>query len=396
MDSVQWAAETSLKSKSSDTLKTLFQGRGETDPSLGTIIELFEKESALERQVFWLEQQLDSLKVDGTKKELLVNQKIANLNHEIAAQKKALAEAKQAKKALMIAKYSGASLTAVSLYFQIKNIRDAIARVKIKELDLVARRETMEIDATKLDILNRKYERMRTNLESLKSTERPTAKQLAAAEEAMMDAKNELNQWQDVMRRTSQKIIDAETTARIDARSIFRQKLTVGITAIGALVISLFGDRIVLAVKEWLESDDPAEQEKEALGFLQDWHKVHPHTLQASLIPLYSRPEVSPHQKASVFFMSSEDLGLKPGVFERALARYKSLDAYHYSQLQGTAEALLGQTIQRQMCVTANRMQSEAFTEQQTRDWEWRLKYNVAAVDNTFVKTYPLTLLHCD
>ena len=394
LDSIQAAANASLESGAGQSLYRQLLQSAETNERVKKAIDLEFKMIQIQEQISALEGRRDSLLYDThpgisqSQIEKRLSQVEANLND----QKRQLAYAAKSKKAVFLAKTIGASLTAVSLYFQVRNIKDAIRRVKIKELDLAARKSAMILDSNKLEVLNRKFERMRTNLESLQSSARAGAAELVAAEQALMDASHELDQWKDVMSRSSQKILDAEETALIDKRSIFRQKMSVGITTVGALVVSLFGDKIILAVEEWLESDDPADQEKRVLSFLQDWWKVKPKVIECSLLPSFSRDEVKPEEKAAVFFMTSQELGVKPRVLEKALARYKRLDPHNYSKLQAVAEIQLKKNLVSQFRNAANRILSEKQTEEYYQSGEWKKWRYAAPRDNTYVAPrVPLT-----
>ena len=248
----------------------------------------------------------------------------------------------------------------------------------------------MAKDAKKLEILKRNYETASENVKTLKARagSRPGAARLSEiqrAEQSLLDRFHELDQWDDVMKRSAQKILDAEETTLIDKRSIARQRISVGITTIGVLVIGLFGDRIFLKIQEWLESDDPREQEKDVLAFLQDWNKGHPRVIEASLLPWFSRREVNPLEKSVVFFMNSRQLGVRTGVLERALARYKRLDPHGYAQLQGTAEAELIKSLKKR--VANEGRQLELLIEERKNAPPSNGYYRVyrAEVDNTYV-----------
>ena len=390
LDSIQGAATTSLSSSSGQTLYQRLREAADRNPQVKKAMELEFYLLSLQERISNLQAEEDVLRQNTRLTPGQIDVRLKNLEAQIETQKKQMAKSIAAKRAQFMAKAIGASLTAVSLYFQIRNIKDAIRRVKIKEADLIARKEAMLKDGAKLDVLERRYESAKTNLETVRSRTISTATELEAAEIAALDSFHELDQWRDVMKRAGQKIMDAEETAMIDERSVFRQKLSVGLTTIGVLVIGLFGDKIILSLQEWLESDDPVEQEASVLSFLKDWHKVHPKIMEASLLPSFSRPEVTPEEKSAIFFMSSAELGVKPGVLERALKRYKQLDAHHYAMLQGTAEARLKERLQERMKNAGAQIVAEQKIQEYYEGGEWRRYNQVTVRDATYVKPYPV------
>ena len=77
------------------------------------------------------------------------------------------------------------------------------------------------------------------------------------------------------------------------------------------------------------------------LAFIEDWQKIKIEPTQASLLPSLNKAKLTPWEKSAVFFMTSNELGLKPGVVEKALNRYKKKNPKGYHRLQESAKKLL-------------------------------------------------------
>ncbi len=384
LDSIYRASTETLHSNSGRDLLQTLEDYSKQDPHLKEALENELKLLENENRIAELLGERDSL-VFAKPSKLSQNQiqsRLIRIEQKLEALKADGLKAKKAKKAQFIAKLIGGTLTAFSVYFQIQSISDAIRRVRIKEADLISRRDSIIKDGAKLEVLERKYENLRAIHEATKN-QANTAKELIKAEQQMTDSFHELDQWRDVVKRSQQKILDAEETAMIDERTILRQKLGVGITVLGTLVISLFGDKIILAIQEWLESDDPKAQETAVLSFLNHWHVVRPKVMESSLLPSMSKDEVSPLDRSSIFFMSSEQLGVAHGVLERALEIYKNRDPNHYALLQNMAEFQLKNHILARVKKARSQLAyAIQFDQERSQGFYGQ---SVAPVDHTFV-----------
>ena len=341
INAVQDSAEVVLRSKEATHLYYKLVQQSKTDPHLKRAMDLENKLIRNQQAIDRKNAEIEVLHINNSKNIAQKNLEIKKLQAAIEELKYEQYKSKKAKKALFAAKVAGASLTTISLYFQIRNILDALRRVEIKERDLISRKNSLVTDQAKLELLEGKAGDAKANFRNTQSNSAATAAEIAKAERLIQDAEIELVQWKDVVNRSQQKIIDAEETARIDQRSITRQRISVGITAIGTLVIGLFGDKIILKLEEWLESDDPQDQEENMLSFIREWNKIKVEPLQASMLPSMKKAKLTPSQKSAVFFMTSSELGLKKGIVERALARYKRENPNGYSRLKQSAQKLL-------------------------------------------------------
>lgn len=275
-----------------------------------------------------------------------LSRKIDAIQDNISRTQDENARLRRQKDALFHAKLMGAALTGVSLILQIQGIKDATQRLKIKEIDLSRRQATLidpktggpGPDVQKLRILEERAVGAK-NLLNRAQANGAAASDVLRAEQRALEAAAELEQWKSVVSGTEQKIAESRITAKIDARSILRQKISVGITSVATLIIGLFGDRILLKIEEWLESDDPHDQEERMLGYLRRWQA--PRVMLSSMLPALERRDLEPWDKAVLFFADSKLLHLRAGVLERALERYKDEDPRGFRALQAMAEMRL-------------------------------------------------------
>jgi len=314
--------------------------RSKSDPTLKRAMDLEEKLIETQAQIDEKSAKIEVLQKRNLKTTADKNKEIERLKKHVYQLRAEQQRLKKSKKALYMAKIAGAALTSVSLYFQIRNIQDSLRRVEIKQRDLLSRKNSLVTDQAKLNVLEGKVSDHRANLNSARANS-STAADIARAEKLLADAEIELTQWQDVVSRSQQKIVDAEETAKIDQRAIGRQRWSVGITAVGTLIIGLFGDKIILAVEEWLESDDTETQVNNVYAYVKEWNVIKPQIVEASMLPSLNKANLSPWQRSGVFFMSSSELGVNKGVVERALNRYKKHYPKQYERLQANAESLL-------------------------------------------------------
>jgi len=341
LDTLAGVADEIYHSKDANRLYYTLIDRSKSDPTLKRAMELEEKLIQKQSQIDEKSARIEILQKQNNKTTVQKNQEIDKLKNQVQKLRAEQAKLKKSKKALFAAKIAGAALTSVSLYFQIRNIKDSLRRVEIKQRDLLSRRNSLITDQAKLKVLEGKVADSKASLNSTRASEGISAAEVARAEKFLADTEIELTQWRDVVSRSQQKILDAEETAEIDQRAITRQKWTFGITAIGTLVIGLFGDKIILAVQEWMESDDTNTQVAEVYSYIKDWNAIKTPVVQASMLPSLKKAEMTPWQRSGVFFMTSDELGVNKGVVERALNRYKKNNPKGYERLQANAESLL-------------------------------------------------------
>jgi hypothetical protein len=341
LDTLATVATEIYRSKDANRLYYTLLDQSKSDPTLKRAMELEEKLIQKQSQIDEKSARIETLQKQNNKNTAQKNKEIEQLKLQVQNLRAEQARLKKSKKALFAAKIAGAALTSVSLYFQIRNIKDSLRRVEIKQRDLLSRQNSLVTDKAKLNVLEGKVTDSKASLNSTRASSGVTAADIARAEKLLADAEIELTQWRDVVSRSQQKILDAEETAKIDQRAITRQKWSFGITAIGTLVIGLFGDKIILAVQEWLESDDTDTQVAAVYSYIQEWNAIKTPVVQASMLPTLKKAEMTPWQRSGVYFMTSEELGVNKGVVERALNRYKLKNPKGYERLQANAKSLL-------------------------------------------------------
>lgn len=384
LDSIQESAEIVLNSKEANLLHINLLENSKSDPNLKRALDLEFRMISTQKRIEKKSAEIELIQMRNKKQNFVEQSAIDKLKKEIAALKKEQEKSRNSKKALFAAKVAGASLTCVSLYFQIQNILDSMRRVEIRQHDLISRQNSLVMDQAKLQILEGKNAQAMANLKNIKSNSTATASDIANAERLFQDSNVELMQWKNVVNRTQQNIMDAQEIAKIDQRAIARQRWSVGITAIGTLVIGLFGDKIILKLQEWMESDDPKTQEEEMLAFLEKWDEVKPEPMQASMLPSLNKAKLTPWEKSAVFFLSSKELGLQKGVVEQALNRYKMRNPSGYQRMQKSAKNLLTYNLLQSIENANWRMMLES--DRKAKESRKKFDRFSAVQDHTFVK----------
>jgi hypothetical protein len=384
LDTIQESADIVLSSKEANLLHLNLIENSKSDLHLKRALALEYRMASTQRKIENKSAVLEIIKMENQGSQGERQEEIDKLKKEIASLKKEQEKSRNSKKALFAAKVAGASLTCVSLYFQIQNILDSMRRVEIRQHDLLTRQNSLMMDQAKLQILEGKHAEALSKLESIQSKTSSSAAEIANAQKLFQESNIELMQWKNVVERSKQNILDAEEIAKIDQRAIARQRWSVGITAIGTLVIGLFGDKIILKLQEWLESDDPQEQEDEMLAFIDKWDEIKIEPMQASMLPSLKKSKLTPWEKSAVFFLSSKELELKPGVVEKALNRYKMKNPRGYRKLQESAKNLLTYNLLQSVENANWRMMLES--ERKSKEAKQKFSRYTAVRDNTAVQ----------
>ncbi|NDF13736.1 hypothetical protein EB061_00205 [bacterium] len=351
-DSLLFATDSVLRSKWGTRLRSAVRDSSSADPDLKQALSIQDGMDQNLRQLTALRDRKRALETRIEKGQLnpedlrKLEQKIDSLNRQLETSSRENQKLERQKSALFKAKILGAGVAALYLLLQVQGIHDSIQRLKIKEAELLRRQASLVDPATgapgpdmlQLRALEERWAAAQKTFQNLQRSN-SAASEILLAEQRAMDAAAELERCKSNIVKTQQKIADGLLTNQFDARSILRQKVSVGLASAGTLIIGLFGDRIILKVEEWFESENPEKQERKALSYLRAWNA--PRVIQSSVLPLLRSKELDPWDKALLFFAGSSELGLKKGVFENALAKYKMEAPSGYAALQRTAEARL-------------------------------------------------------
>ena len=285
-----------------------------------------------------------------------IQNEINLLSQQVAEMKANNNRLKEAKNAQFVSKMIGSSFAAISAWFQYLAIRDATRRVEIKMTELNTRMGGLQLDLNKLSSLQAEYESASRALNELKARGSTSDLSLSEASQRVSQVELELQRLKSYIDRTQESVKFTQETASIDARAIFRQKISTGITLVGGVIIALFGEKIILALEHFFESDNPKDQENAIVRYLK--RRAHPtRVMYASLLPELSRSDSSSETSAVIFFMSSKNLGVKPGVYEKALERFKREAPEDYVNLKNTATWALTLESERELSLAKTQLQ---------------------------------------